>query len=417
MINYFPYNYPQPKDEHPLFINAEYSACPWNHQNTLLRVAMKAKEIEAIQAPPSNLVFLIDVSGSMSAANKLPLLKEAFALLVNNLRQDDRVAIVVYAGAAGAVLPSTSGADKATILAALNNLNAGGSTAGGAGIELAYKIAQENKFENGNNRVILATDGDFNVGASSHSDLTRLIEEKRQTGIFLTCLGFGMGNYKDGTMEILADKGNGNYAYIDDIKEAKKLFGEELTGTLITVAKDVKIQVEFNPKLVASYRLVGYENRMLNTEDFKDDKKDAGEVGAGHCVTALYEIIPANKNTLTDETPLRYQTKVETAEANKNEIATVKVRYKLPKESKSTEMQKIIPYQHIRWTDGSESYKTASEDFRFAASVAMWGLILRSSPFVKDGDVKTVLQWAEMSKGADKGGYRAEYIELVKKNK
>jgi Ca-activated chloride channel family protein len=215
----------------------------------------------------------------------------------------------------------------------------------------------------------------------------------------------------------LADKGNGNYSYIDDIKEAKKLFGEELTGTLITVAKDVKIQVEFNPKLVASYRLVGYENRMLNTEDFKDDKKDAGEVGAGHCVTALYEIVPVNKNALAEETPLRYQTKVETAEANKNEIATVKVRYKLPKEDKSTEMQKIIPYQNIRWTDGSESYKNASEDFRFAASVAMWGLVLRSSSFVKDGNAKTVLQWAEMSKGADKGGYRAEYIELVKKNK
>ncbi|MEX0287820.1 MAG: von Willebrand factor type A domain-containing protein, partial [Flavobacteriaceae bacterium] len=292
MINYFEYYYPQPKDEHPFSINTEVAQTPWNRQTRLLRIGLQGRSFENEALPASNLTFLIDVSGSMNSPNKLPLLKAAFKLLVNQLREKDKVAIVVYAGAAGVVLEPTSGAEKFKIVEALDQLYAGGSTAGGEGIELAYAIAQKNFIKEGNNRVILATDGDFNVGVSSDRAMEKLIEEKRKTGVFLSVLGFGMGNYKDSKLEVLADKGNGNHAYIDNMQEAQKVFGKEFGGTLFTIAKDVKIQLEFNPSKVAAYRLLGYENRLLEAEDFIDDTKDAGELGSGHTVTALYEIIP-----------------------------------------------------------------------------------------------------------------------------
>ncbi|MCK4825883.1 VWA domain-containing protein, partial [bacterium] len=292
MINYFSYDYLLPKKKYPFSINTEISSCPWNQAHHLVHIGLQGKKLETKQLPPSNLVFLLDVSGSMQSPSKLPLLQTAFKLLVRELGENDRVSIVVYAGAAGLVLPSTSTRQKDKIIEAIDKLRAGGSTAGGAGIKLAYKVAEDNFIENGNNRIILATDGDFNIGISSTSALVRFVEEKRKKGIFLTTLGFGMGNYKDGRMEQLADKGNGNYYYIDNLLEAKKVFIDDMRGTLFTIAKDVKIQIEFNPAKVKAYRLIGYENRMLKKEDFADDTKDAGELGAGHTVTALYEIIP-----------------------------------------------------------------------------------------------------------------------------
>ncbi|MEN8230961.1 MAG: von Willebrand factor type A domain-containing protein, partial [Bacteroidota bacterium] len=338
MINYFNYDYPEPKGKHPFSVYTEISQCPWNESHQLLHVGLKGKSIDKSELPASNLVFLLDVSGSMSAANKLPLLKQAFRMLVNELRPEDRVAIVVYAGAAGLVLESTPGTKKEQILAALDQLQSGGSTAGGAGLKLAYKVAQENFIEDGNNRIILATDGDFNVGSSSNAEMERLIEQKREHGVFMTVLGFGMGNYKDDKMEIIADKGNGNYAYIDNIQEARKVFITEFGGTLFTIAKDVKFQIEFNPARVKGYRLVGYENRLLNDEDFNDDKKDAGEMGAGHTVTALYEVIPAGTDeSLKSIDPLKYQSSREKIKATEEvktdlsaELMTVKLRYKQP---------------------------------------------------------------------------------------
>lgn len=333
LINYFDYDYPQPDNGHPFSVTIEHTECPWNNKNQLVLIGLKGENKNETQIPANNLVFLIDVSGSMGYANKLPLLKQSFKYLVNNLRPQDKVAIVVYAGAAGLVLPSTSGNEKSKINDALDNLNAGGSTAGGEGIILAYKVAKENFIRNGNNRVILASDGDFNVGASSDAEMVRLIESKRDDGIFLTILGFGMGNYKDSKMETLSNAGNGNYAYIDNILEAKKMFGTELWGTLYTIAKDVKIQVEFNPAYVKGYRLVGYENRMLNKEDFNNDKKDAGDIGCGHTVTALYEIVPADSEVqVSDVDPLEYQTSKVLKSTN---AMTVKVRYKKPDENTS----------------------------------------------------------------------------------
>ena len=408
MINYFNYDYPQPKDEHPFSITTEMSTTPWNSKTKLVHIGLQGKNIDLNEIPASNLVFLIDVSGSMETANKLPLLKKSFNLLVDNLRENDRVAIVVYAGAAGLVLPSTSGSDKAKILEAINNLSAGGSTAGGAGIKLAYKVAQENFIKNGNNRIILATDGDFNIGASSDGEMTKLIEEKRKSGVYLTCLGFGMGNYKDSKMETLADKGNGNYAYIDNILEAKKVLVTEMGGTLFTIAKDVKLQLEFNPNKVESYKLIGYENRLLNAEDFNDDTKDAGELGAGHTVTALYEIVLKGEGEAPSVDPLRYQKLTELAPKTvpSEELLTVKFRYKKPNE----ETSKLI-VNHL--TDKSVSLAKTSNNFRYSAAVAEFGLLLRNSKHKANANYKQVVELAKASKGADEHGYRAEFIRLV----
>jgi len=407
-INYFNYDYPPPQDEHPFSIYTEISQAPWNPAHQLAHIGLQGRRVPKEQLPDSNLVFLLDVSGSMNEPNKLPLVKQGFKLLVDQLDQDDKVAIVVYAGAAGLVLPPTSGDNKAAILQAIDNLEAGGSTAGGQGIVLAYQVAQENFINGGNNRVILATDGDFNVGPSSDAELVRLIEEKRDEGIFLTILGFGTGNYKDSKMEQLADKGNGNYAYLDNIREAKKVLVSELAGTLLTIAKDVKIQIEFNPAKVRAYRLIGYENRILAKEDFADDTKDAGELGAGHTVTALYEIIPIDADEATRPTPeLKYQETDLSAEAEQtNELMTVKLRYKQPDGNQS-----ILMVQPV--LDESVSFAEASDNFTFSAAVAEFGLLLRDSQFKGDATYDQVLELAKASKGQDEAGYRAEFIRLV----
>lgn len=415
MINYFNYDYPEPEGKHPFSVYTEISECPWNSAHQLLHVGLQGQNIDKSELPPSNLVFLIDVSGSMSAANKLPLLKQAFRMLVNELRSEDRVAIVVYAGAAGLVLESTRGTEKAEILAALDKLQSGGSTAGGAGLKLAYKVAQEYFIEEGNNRIILATDGDFNIGSSSNAEMERLIEEKREHGVFMTVLGFGMGNYKDDKMEIIADKGNGNYAYIDNIQEARKVFITEFGGTLFTIAKDVKFQMEFNPARVKGYRLVGYENRLLNDEDFNDDKKDAGEMGAGHTVTALYEIIPAgSEESLKSIDPLKYQANRGDLKSDKKvkadsraELMTVKLRYKQPDGNISTKIE--IPVKG-RVLDLDET----SDNFRFAAAVAEFGLILRNSQYKEDASMEQVIAMAKGARGEDEEGYRSEFMKLVK---
>lgn len=408
MINYFGYDYPGPRDGSPLALSVEMSECPWKKGHQLIHLGLKAKEVDPEGLPMSNLVFLIDVSGSMTAPNKLPLLKDAFRLLVRQLRAKDKVAITVYAGAAGVVLPSTAGSEKEAILSAVDRLWAGGSTAGAMGIRLAYETAEKGMIPGQNNRVILATDGDFNVGMSSDAELVRLIEEKRNQGIFLTVLGFGMGNLKDSRMEKLADKGNGNYAYIDSLLEAKKVLVKEFASTLFTVAKDVKIQVEFNPAKVQSYRLVGYENRMMKKEDFRDDRKDAGELGAGHCVTALYEIIPRGlENTKNPKENLKY---VETglkpgAQASK-EVMTVKLRYKLPLEDQSKLM--VFPVEN-----NFKSINETSDNFRFSAAVAEFGMLLRNSVFKADSSYKGVFSLAKQARGKDEEGYRAEFIRLA----
>ncbi|MBN1396505.1 MAG: von Willebrand factor type A domain-containing protein [Bacteroidetes bacterium] len=408
MINYFKYDYPQPANQHPFSVNTEVSVCPWNADNSLLLIGLQGKNINTENIPPCNLVFLLDVSGSMDEPEKLPLVKSAFRLLVNQLRSVDRVAIVVYAGNAGLVLPSTSGDEKERILKAIDNLEAGGSTAGGQGIILAYKTAKENFLKDGNNRVILATDGDFNVGVSSDSEMERLIEEKRNDGIYLSVLGFGTGNYKDSKMEKLADKGNGNYAYVDNIQEARKVFGEQLAGTLYTIAKDVKIQIEFNPAIIKSYRLIGYENRLLNKEDFKDDKKDAGELGSGHTVTALYELVLNDQETnIQNIDSLKYQTIVVKPESfNADEMLTVKLRYKLPEESTSNLITKPVRKSIKRFDD-------ASRNLRFASSVAMFGMMLRDSKEKGDSSYDLILENVKRSLGADKEGYNSEFVRLV----
>ncbi len=408
MINYFNYNYVQPADEHPFSIQTELAASPWDNQTKIVKIGLQGENIATDKIPASNLVFLIDVSGSMGDSNKLPLLKSAFKLLVKQLRNKDKVSIVVYAGAAGIVLKPTSGDDKNKILEALNNLEAGGSTAGGEGIELAFKIAQNNFIKNGNNRVILATDGDFNVGASSDKAMEDLIIEKRKTGVFLTVLGFGMGNYKDSKLETLADKGNGNHAYIDTMQEAKRVLGTEFGGTLYTIAKDVKIQVEFNPKKVQAYRLIGYENRMLEDEDFKNDKKDAGELGSNHSVTALYEIIPVGVKSeyLKNIDALKYTNTKQNNDFN-DELLTVKFRYKKPSKKTSIEMVHIVE-------DNDSTFENASTDFKFAVSVALFGMKLRNSKFAKKMNYNDIAEIANQSKGNDKNGYRSEFIRLVK---
>ncbi len=410
MVNYFTYNYPQPSNGDPVKISTELTSCPWKSEHRILKIGIRGKEIDLKKAPPSNLVFLIDVSGSMQSYNKLPLLKQSFKLLVNNLRDEDLVSIAVYAGAAGTILEPTPGSEKEKIISAIENLSAGGSTAGAQGIQLAYKLAEKNFIKGGNNRVVLATDGDFNVGISDDSALVKLIEEEKEKGVFLTVLGYGMGNYKDAKMEKLADKGNGNFGYIDNLLEAKKVLVNEMSGTLFTIAKDVKIQIEFNPAAVSGYRLIGYENRMLKKEDFNNDKKDAGEIGAGHTVTALYEIIPANADVPPIVDELKYQ-KVEPAEnLSPDETATVKVRFKKPDGDKSMLIKKTVK------TDSFIDFEKTSADTRFAVSVAAAGMILKKSKEVEKLSWDFVVSSAKNSKGNDEHGYRAEFINLIEKS-
>ncbi|MEO9872480.1 vWA domain-containing protein [Ekhidna sp.] len=405
MINYFNYEYKNPEGKDPFSINTELAKAPWNEKHLIAQIGLQGKKIELDNLPASNIVFLLDVSGSMSAPNKLPLLKSSFKLLVNELRPQDKVSIVVYAGAAGVVLEPTDGNDKKKIMDALDKLQAGGSTAGGAGIQLAYKLAKEQYMERGNNRVVIATDGDFNVGASSNASMERMIEEKRSEGVFLTVLGFGMGNYKDSKMEILADKGNGNYAYIDNMKEAKKVLVNEFGGTMFTIAKDVKIQVGFNPAVVQAYRLIGYENRMLNDEDFNDDKKDAGELGSGHTVTALYEIIPVGVDSefVKDIDPLKYQANDNNVPVISNDLLTVKFRYKEPDGNKSKLITQVVGNQ----------IRKSSNNLDWSMAVAGFGMLLRNSEYKGDLNYSNVLALARSSKGSDEFGYRSEFIELV----
>lgn len=409
MINYFDYDYQQPSGDDPFAIITEMSVAPWNPKHKLVHIGLQGKKIATDNLPASNLVFLIDVSGSMNEPNKLPLLKTSLKMLVNELRDQDYVSIVVYAGAAGLVLEPTSGENKKRITDALDRLQAGGSTAGGAGIRLAYEVAKEHFKKGGNNRVVLATDGDFNVGESSNAAMERLIEEKREEGVFLTVLGYGMGNYKDSKMETLADKGNGNYAYIDNISEARKVLVNEFGGTLFTIAKDVKLQIEFNPAKVQAYRLIGYENRMLKTEDFNNDKKDAGDLGSGHAVTALYEIIPVGvKSEFYNLDDLKYQkTEVNKTAESSDEWMTVKFRYKKP----DGNISKLIVHP---MKDQEIALNKTSENFRWSAAVAAFGMILRESEYVRDYSFGDVLQLAQQARGEDSEGYRAEFIQMVR---
>ncbi|MBI5372114.1 MAG: von Willebrand factor type A domain-containing protein [Sphingobacteriales bacterium] len=410
MINYFKYEYPQPENKNPFSINTEISDAPWNKDHKLVLIGLQGKKIPVENLPASNLVFLIDVSGSMQGPERIGLVKASMKMLVEQLREQDKVAIVVYAGAAGMVLPSTPGSDKQKIKEAIDNLEAGGSTAGGAGIKLAYKTAREYFVKGGNNRVILCTDGDFNVGESSDDAMERLIEEERKSGVFLTVLGYGMGNYQDAKMQKLADKGNGNHAYIDGITEAKKVLVNEFGGTLFTIAKDVKLQIEFNPAKVQAYRLIGYENRMLAKEDFNDDKKDAGELGSGHTVTALYEVIPVGVKSsfLPSVDPLKYRKNNEKAgtKSETDEIMTVKFRYKAP----DGDVSKLIEHPLL---DKSVSIAKTSDNFRFAAAVAQFGMLLRNSEFKSNASFESVLSLAKKSMTTDADGYRSEFVRLV----
>ncbi len=406
MINFFKYKYPQPDGEHPFSINTEYSDCPWNKNSRLLKIGLQGKNIPMANLPASNLVFLVDVSGSMDEQNKLPLLKESMKVLVKELRSIDKVSIVVYAGSAGVVLEPTSGDNKDEIMDAFDDLHAGGSTAGGEGIELAYKLAQQNFIKEGNNRVVIATDGDFNVGASSDDDMLKLIEQKRESGVFLTVLGFGMGNYKDSKMEILADKGNGNYAYIDNIQEANRFLGKEFKGSMFAIAKDVKIQIEFNPNHVQAYRLIGYENRKLNAEDFKNDKIDAGELGSGHSVTALYEIVPAGVESDYVPSDLKYTKTPKVAGNHSDELATVKFRHKKPDGNKSIEIVNVI-------ADKKTDLENSSQDFKFTTAVSWFGLKLRESKYIANSSSSDIKRLAKSGLSNDEEGYRSEFVRLV----
>jgi len=408
MVNYFNYNYPQPTNNDPFSITTEQSSAPWNTDHQLLHVGIQGKKLDLSKAPSSNLVFLIDTSGSMS--DDLELVKSSLKMLVNKLRATDKISIVTYAGSAGLALPSTSGNNKGKIISAIDNLSSGGSTAGGAGIQLAYKIAKQNFIHGGNNRIMLATDGDFNVGTSSPQDLEDLIVSKRDENIFLSVLGFGHGNYQDDNMEILADKGNGNYSYIDGLLEAKKVLVKEMSGTLFTIAKDVKIQIEFNPEKVKSYRLIGYENRKLNKEDFNDDKKDAGELGAGHTVTALYEIIPAESSeSVNSVDELKYQAVTSNQHAkNSNELVNIKLRYKEP--TGNTSQLIVNPV-----IDNKVAFDQSSDNFKFSSAVAGFGMLLRDSKFKGDISYQDVIKIAKYAKGVDIEGYRSGFVQLVEK--
>jgi Ca-activated chloride channel family protein len=422
MLNYFTYDYAPPTGPQPIAAYTEVAAAPWEPSHRLVRVAIKGKEVDLAKRPASNLVFLIDVSGSMNDSQKLPLLKSSMKLMVDKLMENDRVAIVVYAGASGMVLPPTSGDKKAALLSAIDNLASGGSTNGAAGIQLAYDTAIANFIKGGINRVILATDGDFNVGVTNEGDLTRLIEDKAKSGVFLTVLGFGMGNLKDSTLEKLADRGNGNYAYIDTMNEARKVLVEELGGTLMTIAKDVKVQIEFNPAEVNAYRLIGYENRVLRNEDFNNDQKDAGDMGAGHTVTALFEVVPRGVEiALPRIEPLRYRAEAGAVAgaagaaavradllATRGEMLNVKIRYKEP--NADTSQMLAFPVR-----DRGTAFNSATTDFRFAAAVASFGMVLRDSPHKGQSNLNSAIEIAEKSRGADRGGYRDEFIQLVRK--
>ena len=405
LINYFRFEYPQPASGQPFSVTTELAECPWNPKHRLALIGLQGRDLPADNIPPRNLVFLLDVSGSMMSPDKLPLVRNALRMLADTLTARDRVAIVVYAGASGLVLPSTPGDQKARIDRAIAELEAGGSTNGAQGIQLAYRVARENFIRGGVNRVILATDGDFNVGVTSQDELVRLIEEERSSGVFLSVLGVGTGNLKDSTMEKLADKGNGNYAYLDSLHEARKVLVREAGGTLVTIAKDVKIQVEFNPKAVAGYRLIGYENRMLRHEDFNDDKKDAGEIGAGHSVTALYEIVPAGVAMEgPDVDPLKYQTpSASSARTGSDELLTVKLRYKAPDGDDSRLISTTVKSRR----------EALTANLGFASAVAEVGMLLRSSKNAGSASYSTAVARARKFRGDDPDGYRAEFIRLV----
>ncbi|WP_158992078.1 VWA domain-containing protein [Mucilaginibacter sp. L196] len=414
MINYFNYDLSGPKDNEPVAIHTELSSAPWNPAHRLLRIGLKAKTIATDKLPPSNLVFLLDVSGSMQDANKLPLVKAAMKMLVDELRPKDKVTIVAYAGEAGLRLAPTSGGDKTRIDSAIDQLYAGGSTNGGEGIKLAYKMAADNFIENGNNRIIMATDGDFNVGPSSDGDMESLIVKERETNVAISIMGVGMGNVKDSKMETLADKGNGNYFYIDNITEARKALVSEFGGTMFTVAKDVKLQVEFNPVKVQAYRLLGYEDRILNKEDFNNDRKDAGDMGSGHTVTALYEIVPAGikDDYSVSVDPLKYQKtdKVQNSSSATNEMLTIKFRYKQPDSMVSKLSQAVV-------NDNPENLNNTSADFKFAAAVAEFGMLLRDSQFKQKSNYDQAISLARAGKGEDNDGYRSEFIKLAESAK
>ncbi|HEX4131684.1 MAG TPA: VWA domain-containing protein [Pirellulales bacterium] len=409
LVNYFTYDYPPPSDGRPFSVAADVAACPWNEKHRLVRIGLKGREIDRDVRPASNLVFLVDVSGSMQPENKLPLVKKSLRMLVEQLTERDHVAMVVYAGSSGLVLPSTTGSERATLLGAIDCLESGGSTNGAAGLQLAYNTARDGFIKGGTNRVILCTDGDFNVGITSQDELVRLIETEAKSGVFLSALGFGMGNYKDSTLEKLADKGNGNYAYIDTEREARKVFVEQLSGTLVTIAKDVKIQIEFNPARVGAFRLLGYENRVLAHEDFNNDKKDAGEIGAGHSVTALYELVPIGDEAgLPGVDPLKYQPrpKAPAGGDDNHELLTVKLRYKEPEAEQSQLLEKPL-------VDDAKPLAQAPADFKFATAVTAFGMILRGSEHRGTATLATVAEWANNGKGADLQGYRAEFLDLV----
>jgi len=415
LVNYFTYDYATPTDEHPFAANVEVASCPWNSAHRLVRVGIKGKEVDTEDRPASNLVFLLDVSGSMNNPNKLPLLKKGMKMLVDQLGENDKVSIVVYAGAAGMVLEPTYGYEKATILAALDRLQAGGSTNGGQGIQLAYKTATENFIQGGTNRVILCTDGDFNVGETSTGGLVGMAAEQAKKNIYLSVMGFGIGNHNDSMLEQLSNKANGNYSFLDNEKEAQKVLVEQMSGTLMTIAKDVKIQIEFNPKKVASYRLVGYENRLLAAQDFNDDKKDAGEIGAGHTVTAFYELVPAGADSDTEVASvdpkvdeLKYQTKPETTEAaDTNELMTLKLRYKQPEEDVST----LMTYPVV---DEGHQFNKASGDFQFASAVAMFGLKLRGSHFHDETNFAEIEELVASNTDGPGSSYREEFLDMVR---
>lgn len=410
MVNYFDYDYPQPDGDHPFSVITNVAACPWTSGHQLVRIALKGKELQPNERASSNLVFLLDCSGSMDQPNKLPLVKSAMRLLLQKLDDRDYISIVVYAGGSGQVLPPTSAAKRGTILNALERLRAGGSTNGGQGIQLAYKIAQEQFIEGGINRVILCTDGDFNVGLKSQRELEDLIAEKAKSNVFLSVLGFGTGNYKDARMETLADKGNGNFAYIDSVLEAQKSLVNQMESTLVTIAKDVKIQVDFNPSRICAYRLIGYENRMLANEDFEDDTKDAGEIGAGHTVTALYEVVPVGvSNPARQSRPSAFvKTKVR-RNADPDTLLNVLLRYKLPESSTSSEFGMSLAQER-----DSNDYDFSS-DFQFAAAVAAYGMILKSSQFKGEATLDWVLESAVENQGHDPYGFRAEFVDLVRR--
>jgi len=411
LINYFKYDYPQPEGETPFSVNVEAAKAPWSEVNQLVRIGLQGKEVSNEARPDANLVFLIDVSGSMGQPNKLPLAQESMKLLVEQMGADDRIAIVVYAGSSGLVLPSTTANNKETIRHAIDNLRSGGSTNGGAGIELAYKVATEKFIEGGINRVILCTDGDFNVGVTDEGSLTRLIEEKAKTGVYFSAIGFGRGNYQDGKMEQLSNKGNGNYAYIDGQQEARKVFVDDMLGTLHTIAKDVKIQVDFNPAQVKAYRLIGYVNRKLAKEDFNDDTKDAGEIGAGHSVTALYELVPANADfEIPSVDASKYVAQPGNSDAS-SEWLTVKLRYKAPDGDTSQLIEEPFTGEIDR------AFDAASADFRFASSVAGFGMLLRDSEDKGSITYDRVLDIAGSARGRDVNSLRSQFIELVRKAK